>query len=201
MLPTSPTNNLFDRFGGDAITLCRKPMIMAALPADRTDYEHLGGGEFSRRTAFAVRGTAFGNHVPQVFLLSSVEKVRRVAAWFPVAGMTYKERGPIATGKKERNTVSIESTYVPIFLLGIRTVSADDPASPSPAISLWPLTGSFINAIPKLSNFLRGELRRVYSNFSHVSLLVRSEWLGSSDCFRSPAGRLYFSTAGGRIDA
>lgn len=163
---------------------------------ESADCQHLLIGKPRIRVALALGGSTLKLCVLHVLGLGALKQVRRITAWGPVTGMADIKSGPVACLNQDYKTMCGAFTRRTAPYVKGTVSTALRSLSPFPAITLWPVPRTLVNARPESPDVLIGKSRRVYSYVSHISLLVRSVWLGPLGCFRIRSGRLHFSTIG-----
>lgn len=162
--------------------------------AKSSDFQHLRFGQLGRSGLFASGCASLRRCVFIVLSSGAFKQIGGITTKMVVAFVANIQIRPDSGCDKEANAMG-QITSLLVGMAGAKSsVASPRRFNPSPAFSLWALTRGLVNLAPKTLDVLRGQLRRVYINSSHVSLLERSVWSGSSDCFRSQTGRLYFST-------
>lgn len=171
-------NDQVDVSGRD-VELPGNSVLLGTRSNQGANLQDLRGGQLRVALFFASAGAALRGHVAQVIGLRAFKEMRRIATRLPVAGMASKESRPTFVSQKKRDAVGIITTLRNAVPSSKVAVSPYKSLGPLPAITLRAVAGSLIDMTPKAFDILRGELRWVYSNFSHFSLLDRLIRLGS----------------------
>lgn len=156
-----------------------------------TNLAYLLFGKLSHATTFTLGASALRCRVLTVVAGRSLEQVFRVTARWIIAGVANPLCGPIAFNKEKGKSMG---SVLSGMYRNLAVSCLDRSPLPFPTVTLWALSRRLIDVAPKQLDLLRGKLRRVYSNLSHVSLLNRLIRLGSFGCIRTRSSRLHFST-------
>lgn len=150
-------------------------------------------GVFTEKLVIAFHGSSFCYHISHVVVTRPAKKIIRIATWWIVAVMQ-NIFGPLAGGYKERNAVGLEA---PLVISRKTTIAASQTRStPFPARTMWSLAWRFINILPKSGNSFDGQVRRVYSRFSHF-ISYQVNLVRAAGVFMHLGGLLHYNTPNG----